>query len=43
MAAAAYSNKYAFCANNIVWGTEELCRSAGETGCVVPLPFVCPP
>ena len=35
MAAAAYANKYAFCANNIVWGSDELCRSVGETGCVV--------
>lgn len=35
MAAAAYGQVTDFCANNIVYGTEQLCRSAGETGCVV--------
>lgn len=35
MAAAAYGQYTDFCANNIVYGTVPLCRTAGETGCVV--------
>lgn len=35
MAAAAYGQVTDFCANNIVYGTVQLCRTAGETGCVV--------
>ena len=35
MAAAAYGQVEDFCANNIVFGTEQLCKSVGETGCVV--------
>lgn len=35
MAAAAYGQVEDFCANNIVYGTKQLCKSVGETGCVV--------
>ena len=35
MAAAAYGQVEDFCANNIVFGTLAICRSVGETGCVV--------
>ena len=35
MAAAAYGQIEDFCANNIVYGTKQLCKSVGETGCVV--------
>jgi hypothetical protein len=35
MAAAAYGQVEDFCANNIVFGTQQLCKSVGETGCVV--------
>lgn len=35
MAAAAYGQVEDFCANNIVYGTEQLCRSSGQNDCVV--------
>jgi hypothetical protein len=35
MAAAAFGQVEDFCANNIVYGTEQLCKSVGETDCVV--------
>ena len=35
MAAAAYGQVEDFCANNIVYGTKQLCKSVGETDCVV--------
>ena len=35
MAAAAFGQVEDFCANNIVYGTEQLCKSVGETDCVI--------
>jgi hypothetical protein len=33
-AAEAYTNQQNFCATGIVYGTEEICKSKGDTGCV---------